>query len=79
MTVNKAIEVLLNIEAKRKENIFTEDTLCVGCARIGADDQIIKAGKAKDLLEADFGAPVHCLVVPSKLHFVEEEALQSLS
>lgn len=79
MNVNQAIEILMNIEKKRKENVFTDDTFCVGCARIGAKDQIIKAGKAKDLLKYDFGSPVHCLVVPSKLHFVEDESLQQLS
>ncbi|MBW3019027.1 diphthine synthase [Candidatus Woesearchaeota archaeon] len=79
MTVNEAIQILLDIESRRKEKIFTEDTLCVGCARIGAQDQLIKAGKAKDLLNYDFGAPVHCLVIPGKLHFVEEEAIQRLS
>lgn len=75
MSVNKAIEVLLDIEKKRGKGVFTDDTLCVGCARIGASDQLIKSGKAKEVLKFDFGAPVHCLVVPSDLHFVEEEAL----
>lgn len=75
MSVNKAIEVLLDIEKKRGEGVFTDDTICVGCARMGASDQLIKSGKANDLLKFDFGAPVHCLVVPSDLHFVEEEAL----
>lgn len=75
MTIKQAIEVLLDIEKQRQENIFTEDTLCVGCARIGANDQVIRAGPVKELLTTDFGSPVHCLVVPASLHFVEEEAL----
>jgi diphthine synthase len=79
MTVNQAIQILLDIEENKKEGIFTEDTICIGCARIGSKDQIIKAGKAKDLLKEDFGLPVHCLIIPGKLHFIEEEALQRLS
>jgi len=75
MTVKEAIQILLDIEGNRKEGVFTRETLCIGCARIGAKDQIIKAGKAKDLMDFDFGAPVQCLVVPGELHFVEEEAL----
>lgn len=79
MTVNDAVNHLLKVEQKRKENIFTKDTFCVGCARIGFPDEFIKAGKAKDLLDVDFGRPVHCLVVPGKLHFMEEEALKLFS
>jgi len=76
MTVNQAIENLLDIESRRKEKIFTEDTICIGCARLGSNDSTIIAGKAKELLEADFGEPMHCLIVPGKLHFMEEEALK---
>ncbi len=75
MTVNEGLKILLGIEAKRKEKIFSEATLCVGCARIGRNDFFIKAGSAKDLLSVDFGKPPHCLIVPGELHFVEEEAL----
>jgi len=76
MSIKEAIQTLLEIENKRKENIFTENTLCVGCARIGSDTEIIKSGKASDLLKLDFGGPLHCLIVPGKLHFMEEEALK---
>ena len=77
MTVNDAIRYLLKAELKRNEKIFSEKTLCVGCARIGSESQIIKTGTAKDLLKFDFGKPVHCLIVPGKLHFMEEEALRT--
>ena len=75
MSVNDAIRYLLKAELKRNEKIFSEKTLCIGCARIGSENQAIKAGTAKDLLKFDFGKPVHCLIVPGKLHFMEEEAL----
>jgi len=76
MRVNEAIEILLKIEQKRKEDVFTEDTLCIGCARTGFEDAIIKSGNAKELLDVDFGEPPHCLIIPGKLHFMEEEALK---
>lgn len=76
MTVAQAIDFLLSLEAKKQQKLFTEDTLCVGLARIGAKDQIIKAGAAKDLKAHAFGKPVHSLIVPGKLHFMEEEALE---
>jgi diphthine synthase len=80
MSVNDALKILIGIgnkkvkEVKEKKAIFTELTLCIGCARIGSDYKI-KAGKAKDLLKIDFGAPPHCLIIPGKLHFVEEDAI----
>jgi diphthine synthase len=76
MTVNEAIKYLLHIEHNRKENVFTEDTLCIGCARIGCKDFKIKFGKAKDLMHEDFGKPLHCLIIPGTMHFIEEDVLK---
>ncbi len=78
MTVNDALAYLLKIESKKKQNLITEKTLAVGCARLAAKDELIFAGPIKDVLKKKFGKPVHCLIIPGKLHFVEEEALQSL-
>ena len=75
MTVNDAIRSLLEIEKEKGEDIFNEDTYCIGCARIGGDFKI-RYGMAKDLLKEDFGKPLHCLIVPGKLHFIEEDALK---
>ncbi len=75
MTVNKAIEVLETIEKKRDEKVFTSDTLIIGCARIGGDFKI-KAGTVDNLREEDFGQPLHCLIVPGNLHFIEEDMLK---
>lgn len=77
LSVNDAIRYLLKAELRKNQKIFFEKTLCIGCARIGSEEQIIKAGSAKVLLKQSFGKFPHCLIVPGKLHFVEEEALQS--
>ena len=76
MTVSEAIEILLEIESRKKQGVFTQETFCVGCARIGSDNFIIKAAAAKNLKKMDFGRQPHCLIVPGELHFVEEEALR---
>ncbi|MBU2442642.1 MAG: diphthine synthase [Nanoarchaeota archaeon] len=76
MTVNEAIKILLDIEDKRKEKVFTKDTMILGCARLGGDYKI-KYGKAKDLEKENFGKPLHCIIIPGKLHFIEEEALNN--
>ncbi|KAK9816927.1 hypothetical protein WJX72_007140 [[Myrmecia] bisecta] len=75
MTVNTAIEQLFEVEEKRKEGAYGEDTLCVGVARIGSDDQKIVAGTMKELLEVDFGPPLHSLIVAGNTHVIEEEIL----
>ena len=76
MTINEAIEVLLEIEKKRKEKVFSRKTICVGCARIGQDSTKIKFGTADELLKESFGLPLHCLIIPGKLHFIEEDMLK---
>ena len=76
LKISEAIRYLLKIEVKRGERIFTEKTLCIGCSRIGSSSQIIKFGTAKDLLDIDFKKPPYCLIIPSSLHFMEEEALK---
>ncbi len=76
MTVAEAIEILLEIESRKKLNVFTEDAFCVGCARIGSDDFVVKAGTAGELRRYGFGKAPHCLIVPGELHFVEKDALK---
>lgn len=105
MSVNTAIEQLLEVEQNRGENgkayrfspfwlvynlrqlpvaviwffdylaAYGEDTMCVGFARLGSEDQKIVAGTMKQLESVDFGAPLHCLVIAGKTHPVEEEML----
>ncbi len=52
---------------------YSEDTICVGLARVGRKDQQIVAGPMKDLLEVDFGGPLHSFVIAGNLHPVEKE------
>ncbi|MBI2208194.1 diphthine synthase [Candidatus Woesearchaeota archaeon] len=76
LSVNDAIRYLLKTEMKRGDRVFNDNMLCVGCSKLGSLDQIIKAGKAKELVKYDFKKGMQCLIVPSKqLHFMEEEAL----
>ncbi|NQV09165.1 diphthine synthase [Candidatus Woesearchaeota archaeon] len=76
MSAAEGVKNLLDIEKKRGEKVFTEDTLCIACARIGSENSKIKYGKAKDLLKMDLGKGMQCLIVPGKLHFVEEEMVE---
>ncbi len=76
MSVNEAISQLLHIESEREEGVFTETLKVVGCARLGSDNPVIKYGTAHSLEEYEFGAPLHCLIIPGKLHFMEEDMIK---
>ncbi|KAL1309322.1 hypothetical protein HN51_052020 [Arachis hypogaea] len=76
MTINTAIEQLLEVVQERQQPAYTEDTQCVGFARLGSDDQMIIAGTMKQLQMVDFGAPLHCLVITGNTHPLEEEMLE---
>ncbi|WCJ34696.1 Diphthine methyl ester synthase [Euphorbia peplus] len=76
MTVNTAIEQLLEVENKLGGSAYNEKSRCVGFARIGSEDQKIVAGTMKELLEVDFGAPLQCLVIVGNVDSIEEEMLE---
>lgn len=78
MTANEGLETLLKIEEKRNENILSEDTKAVVLARAGSLKPKLVYGKIKDLINYDFGKPLHCIIIPGKLHFMEEDALKYL-
>lgn len=76
MSVKEALKVLLKIENKRGENLINKETKVIGLARVGSDSYIIKSGSLGVIEKEDFGGPLHSLIVPGKLHVVEEEALE---
>ena len=76
MSVNEGLEYLMNIKNDLDhEGLITEDTLAIGIARVGSKDVVVKAGSIADLIDFDFGEPLHCIIIPSKLHIVEAEYL----
>ena len=76
MTLPMAIAILEKIQKRKHGKILSEKTIVVGCARVGSASAVIKAGTLQEIKEADFGKPPHCLIIPGKLHFLEEEMLQ---
>lgn len=56
--------------------VATLDSLCIGVARLGKEDQILLYGTIRELLNCDFGEPLHSLVFIGETHFMEEEVLQ---
>ena len=79
LTVNEALQTLLELEKRKKEQVITKKTLAIGVARAGSPEPVVKAGYIEDLITNDFGPPPHTLIIPSKLHFMEAEALITLA
>lgn len=48
----------------------------MGLARVGSANQQIVCGSMKELLSRDLGAPLHSLVIPGHLHFIEKDMLR---
>ncbi|MFP4654821.1 MAG: diphthine synthase [Methanohalobium sp.] len=78
MTINKGLEILQEIDKNRGNN-FIEDKVSIGIARAGSDNPSIKADYIRSLIGFDFGEPLHIIVIPGPLHFIEAEALVKLA
>ena len=79
MTANEAINLLLEMEEIEKKNFFNKESIICVVARAGSDSPVVIANSIENLLKMDFGPPLHSLVIPSKLHFMEIEALEILA
>jgi diphthine synthase len=79
LTIPEAIRVLFRLEEAKKEGVITDEMLMVALARVEAPDCVVKADKAENLMKGDFGDPPWSIIIPSKLHFLEAEALQLLA
>lgn len=76
MSANEGIKILLAIEKEERSGILKEDRLVCVVARAGSDDCTIKAGRASEIMDLNFGATPHAIVIPGELHFMEEESLR---
>ncbi len=77
MMSTAAIGYLLGIEERRKGKVFTKKTKCVVCSDLGSEDPEIVYGSAGELVSYQFRRLPQCLIVPGKLHFMEEELLSN--
>ena len=78
MTVQEGLDVLRRLEEKHGLGVITPETIVIGVARLGGvnDVPMVCSGRFKDLMEVDFGKPMHSIIIPSEnLHHVEEEML----
>lgn len=72
-------ESLLEAESNFKRGVVSEDTLVLVLGRVGMGDGTLVGGRLGDLRGRKFGHPPHCVIVPGRLHFTEEEALETFA
>jgi len=58
---------------------WEEDALGVIVARAGSPDPVVTAEALDTLADIDFGDPLHMLVIPGELHYIERDALVELA
>ncbi|MFH1447596.1 MAG: diphthine synthase [Candidatus Micrarchaeota archaeon] len=75
MVAREALEFLLRIENEKKKGVVGESEKVVVLSRVGSAEQSISFGAIGALKEKELGKPPFIIIVPGKLHFLEEEAL----
>jgi diphthine synthase len=67
------------MEAKTALEMLSEFENAVVLSRLGENDEKVLIGKVSELAKrTDLGKPPFCVIIPAKLHVVEEEYLASL-
>ncbi|XP_064625567.1 diphthine methyl ester synthase-like [Lineus longissimus] len=84
MSVSHAAQQFMEIIENRKKSgteklAVDENTISIGIARVGSDDQKIVAGSLKQLVDVDLGGPLHSLVISGRMHALEIEYLKQFS
>ena len=69
MSIKEAVEYLIS-------NNADENVMAIGCARIGTNDAVIRVDSLKNLVNYEYGGAPYCIVIPGKMHFMEEDALK---
>ena len=73
------LTVLSEMEKMERGNILTPQTLVCAVARAGGNDVYVRAGSLAEMRNVDMGPPLHSIVIPGKLHFMEARALVKMA
>ena len=77
MTVAQCALQMLEIEEEKQEKVYSDDSLAIGCARVGADDQVFTCGTLKELCDVEMGEPLHSVVLLGKrAHDMEKDFIK---
>ncbi len=80
MTINEAVDILISLEGEycREHNCkpLLANTLAVGCAQLGTENQFIKADYLHRLKHYNYPDPPHSIIIVGKLHPIELDLLR---
>jgi diphthine synthase len=76
MTANEGCDVILKMVEKFDTDRINGNSMVVGIMRAGREDCEVVYSSLNDVKSMDLGPPPHCLILPGKLHFMEEEVLE---
>ena len=79
MTATEGLKLLMDMEQQKQQRIISKDDIACVVARAGSKNPIIRADSIAELLTESFGAPLHSIVIPGRMHFMELEALRVLA
>jgi diphthine synthase len=79
MTAADGVRWLLDAEKRIGAGLISPDTIICAAARVGSKSEKLFAGYPEKVIMADLGGPLHTLVLPGKLHFMEATALVRLA
>jgi diphthine synthase len=71
LTIGEAAAKLVAADAALEQSVG------IGVARIGSEDQFVLSRRLGKLQGENFGKVPHSLVIPGRLHFMEAEALKA--
>lgn len=76
LTASEGMKTLLLMEEKAGGALFAEHPLVCGLGRVGSEKMVLKCGDIHRMKDEDFGPPLHCIIIPGPLHYLEKEALK---
>ncbi|HEW63743.1 diphthine synthase [Fervidicoccus fontis] len=78
LNASEAIKLLIEMEKEERLGIITPETKIVVLERLGWPDEKIYYGKISLLYNMRFNPP-NSIIIPGKLHFMEEQSLEAFS
>jgi diphthine methyl ester synthase len=80
MTVAQCARQMLEIEEARAEGVYGPESLAVGVARVGSEDQRMATGTLQQLADVDLGPPLQSLVLVGKrVHELERDFIREFA
>lgn len=73
---SKPSQETVQIKSLVDSKLIDHNTICVGLARVGRDDQQIAVDSLANLANMDLGGPLHSLIVAGRLHPLEIDFLK---